>query len=37
MCLSDAAVHLSPASSLSPVDDGEMQHNEPNDPSAMTD
>ena len=37
MCLSDAAVHLSPAPSLSPVDDGEMQHNEPNDPSAMTD
>jgi hypothetical protein len=28
---------LSPAPSLSPVDDGEMQHNEPNDPSAMTD
>ena len=37
MRLSDAAVHLSPAPSLSPVDDGEMQHNEPNDPSAMTD
>jgi hypothetical protein len=37
MRLSDAAVHLSPAPSLSPVDDGEMQHTEPNDPSAMTD
>ncbi len=37
MRLSDAAVHLSPAPSLSPVDDSNIQHDEPNDPSAMTD
>jgi hypothetical protein len=34
MRLSDAPVHLSPARSVSPIDDSEMQHDEPNDPSA---